>query len=85
MAAKPDLEKILDDAMQLEPAMRAFIAETLLESLDFEHDFLVSREWSEEIQRRCADIDNGKTTLLDSATVINELREKYPNYWKRRS
>ncbi len=77
MPAKPDPKKILDEAMQLEPNARAFVAETLLESLDLDQDFAVSPEWLEEIRRRCADIDSGKTTLLDSALVLNELRGKY--------
>lgn len=77
MSAKPDPKKILNEAMQLEPNARAFIAETLLESLDLDQDFAVSPEWLEEIRRRCADIDRGNATLLDSAMVINELRTKY--------
>jgi len=77
MSAKPDPKKILDKAMQLEPTARAFVAETLLESLDLDQDFAVSQEWLEEIRRRCAEIDSGKATLLDSAMVINELRGKY--------
>ena len=77
MPAKPDPKKILDEAMQLEPNARAFVAETLLESLDLDQDFAVSQEWLEEIRRRCAEIDSGKATLLDSAMVINELRGKY--------
>ncbi len=77
MAAKPDPKKILDDAMQLEPTERAFVAETLIESLDLDQDFAVSQEWLEGIRRRCADIDSKKTTLIDSASVINELRAKY--------
>ena len=77
MSIKPDPKKILDEAMQLEPTARAFIAETLLESLDLERDFPVSQEWLEEIRRRCAEIDSGKTTMLDGAMVINELRGKY--------
>jgi hypothetical protein len=77
MPAKPDPKKILDDAMQLEPTARAFVAETLLESLDLDQNFAVSQEWLEEIRRRCAEIDSDKTTLLDSALVINELRGKY--------
>jgi hypothetical protein len=45
MPAKPDPKKILDEAMQLEPTTRAFIAETLLESLELDQDFAVSPEW----------------------------------------
>jgi len=77
MSAKPDPKKILDDAMQLEPNTRAFIAETLIESLDLDEDFPLSQEWLEEIRRRCAEIDSGKAELIDGATVINELRGKY--------
>ena len=77
MTMKPDPKKILDEAMQLEPAVRAFIAESLLESLDFEEDFPVSEEWLEEIRRRCDEIDSVKSKLLESETVINELRMKY--------
>ncbi len=77
MPTKPDAKKLLDDALQLEPTLRAFIAETLLDSLDLEQDFPVSPEWLAEIRRRCDEIDSGKTTLLDSAMVINELRGKY--------
>lgn len=77
MTAKPGPKKILDEAMQLDPSARAFVAETLLESLDLDQDFAVSQEWQEEIRRRCADIDSGKAQLLDSAMVLNELRGKY--------
>ena len=77
MTGKPDPKKILDEAMQLEPTARALIAESLLESLDLGDDVAVSKEWLEEIQRRCSEIDSGKTTLVDGALVINELREKY--------
>lgn len=77
MSVRPDSKKILDDALQLEPTIRAFIAEALLESLDLEHDFPVSQEWMNEIQRRCAEIDKGRTGLFDDITVVNELRSNY--------
>jgi putative addiction module component (TIGR02574 family) len=69
-----DPKRIIDDAMQLEPAIRAFIAETLLESLDFEEDFTVSAAWQEEIQRRCAAIDNGTAQLVDHESAMAQLR-----------
>ncbi len=69
-----DPKRIIDDAMQLEPAIRAFIAETLLESLDFEEDFPVSAEWLEEIRRRCAAIDNGTARLVAHDLAMTQLR-----------
>jgi len=74
---KMDAKRILEEAMQLEPSSRALIAETLLESLDFGEDFEVSQAWRDEIQRRCEQIDRGEVELMDSATVMAELRKKY--------
>ncbi len=70
-------KKILEEAMHLEPSTRALIAETLLESLDFEEDFEISQAWREEIQRRCEQIDRGEVELIDSDTVMAELRKKH--------
>ena len=74
---KANAKKILEEAMQLEPGTRAFVAETLLESLDFEEDFEVSQAWRDEIQRRCEQIDRGEVELIDSDTVMAELRKKH--------
>lgn len=73
----PNAKKILEEAMQLEPGTRALIAETLLESLDFEEDFEISQTWQNEIQRRCEQIDRGEVELIDSDTVMAELRKKH--------
>ncbi|TKB62151.1 MAG: addiction module antitoxin RelB [Nitrospira sp.] len=74
---KGNAKKVLEEAMQLEPGSRAMIAETLLESLDFEEDFEVSQAWREEIQRRCEQIDRGEVELIDSDMVMAELRKKH--------
>lgn len=74
---KVNAKKVLEEAMQLEPGSRAMIAETLLESLDFEEDFEVSQAWREEIQRRCEQIDRGEVELIDSDTVMAELRKNH--------
>ena len=74
---KADTKKILEEAMHLEPSTRALIAETLLESLDFEDDFEISQAWQDEIQRRCEQIDRGEVELIDSDTVMAELRKKH--------
>lgn len=74
---KADAKKILEEAMQLDPATRAFIAEVLLEGLDVEQDFEVSQAWRAEIQRRCEEIDRRNAELVDSDTVMAELRKKH--------
>lgn len=74
---KANAKRVLEEALQLEPGTRAMIAETLLESLDFEEDFEVSQAWREEIQRRCEQVDRGEVELIDSDTVMAELRKKH--------
>ena len=74
---KRNAAEIIAEAIELSPENRALIAETLLESLDFEEDFPLSQEWKEEIRRRCAEIDGGETPLLDGDEVMAELREKF--------
>ena len=71
-----DPKRIIDEAMQLEPSVRAFIAETLLETLDFEEDFPVSPAWLKEIRRRCEAIDNGTARLIDHESALKQLRAK---------
>jgi len=73
----PDPQRIIDEAMQLDPSTRAFIAEVLLETLDFEEDFPVSSVWLEEIHQRCAAIDNGTARLVDHESALQQLRGKY--------
>ncbi|MEO8327495.1 MAG: addiction module protein [Nitrospirota bacterium] len=76
---KPSPQKIIEDAMQLEPTTRAFVAESLLQSLDFEEEFSLSEEWVQEIRRRCEEIDSGKAVLVDGDTVSSQLRKKFPS------
>lgn len=70
-------QQIIDDALQLDPSVRALIAETLLESLDIEADFEVSDQWRRELARRCAEIDSNAVALIPGDQVLAGLREKY--------
>ena len=74
---KTSTQKIIDDAMQLDPSARALVAETLLESLDLGADFEVSEAWRTEIQRRCAEIDGGAVTMIPWDQALAGLRAKY--------
>lgn len=74
---KPDPKKILDEVMKLDTTTRAFIAESLLESLELDEDTTISQEWLDEIRRRCDEIDSGRTKLIEGDKVMGELRDKY--------
>jgi len=68
----PNVENIIHNALLLPRDIRALIAEKLLESLDYEEPFELSREWKEEIERRCQEIDNGTVQLIPGHQVLKE-------------
>ena len=70
------IHELVDQALALSEASRAFLAEKLLESLDQDDDFAVSDEWREEIRRRCRDLDEGKSQTVPSDEVLAELRQQ---------
>ena len=72
-----NIETITEQALKLEPALRAYVAEILLESLDYEEDFIVSEAWRQEIQKRCKEIDNNSSLLIDGEQFIAELKQRY--------
>ena len=72
-----EMENIVNSAMELPRTSRAYLAEILLESLDFEEDFHVSDEWMNEIKERCREIDEGKVKLIPGEEGLNRLQEKY--------
>ena len=74
---KSEIQNITEKALKLSPSSRAYIAEVLLESLDFEADFPISKEWMNEIQKRCCEIDNGKVELMPGEEALSLLHKKY--------
>ena len=72
-----NIETITEQALKLEPTLRAYVAEILLESLDYEEDFIVSEAWRQEIQKRCKEIDNNPSLLIDGEKFMTELKQRY--------
>jgi putative addiction module component (TIGR02574 family) len=64
------VEEIVSEALGLPPAVRALLAERLLESLDVATGGELSPEWREEIQRRCGEIDRGTAQLHNAEDVF---------------
>lgn len=46
-----NIDDIIDSILALPANSRAYLAELLLESLDFEEDFPISEEWMKEIKK----------------------------------
>ena len=70
------IEQILTEALQLPTPSRAFVAEQLLESLDFEENVELSAEWLAEIQRRVAAMEAGHVQMIPAEKVFASIRER---------
>lgn len=64
------VERVVTEAMELPPSLRAFVAEKLIESLDAPDSPPLSAKWREEIRRRCAEVDDGAVDLHDADKVF---------------
>jgi putative addiction module component (TIGR02574 family) len=65
-------EKLVSEALQMPTTMRAFVAERIIESLDFDADVDLSPEWKAELDKRCREIDEGTVALLDGDEVFKK-------------
>ncbi len=63
-------EKVVSEALDLPPVLRAFVAEKLIESLDLSQAPRLSVKWRKEIRRRCRQLDRGLVKLRDAETVF---------------
>ena len=63
-------EKVVSEALDLPPVLRAFVAEKLIESLDFTDASELSAKWRKEIRRRCIQVDRDAVKLSDAETVF---------------
>jgi putative addiction module component (TIGR02574 family) len=53
------------------------LAGHLLESLDQPEQMEVDAAWSEEIERRIRDVDEGRVKLIPGEEVLAELRSRF--------
>lgn len=68
---------VLEEALKLTANERAEVVERLIASLDEAPDTDVEQAWQEEIQKRLEQIERGEVELIDSDTVMAELRKKH--------
>lgn len=65
-------EKVMSEALELPPALRAYVAEKLIESLDATEAPPLSPAWKAEITRRCEEMDRMIVELQDAEAVFAE-------------
>jgi hypothetical protein len=68
----PKAKKVMNDTLSLPREVRAFLAEKLLESLDFEESFQLSDQWLNEIEKRCRQIDESSVDLIPGKQALHE-------------
>jgi len=64
-----DTTKLLDEVLRLPTEARAALAAKLIDSLDADVDEDAELRWNEEIERRLADIDDGRVTPMPWSEV----------------
>ncbi len=69
-AMSTSAEKVVMEALGLPPALRAFVAEKLIESLDSSDPTPLSETWREEVCRRCAEVDRDVVEFRDAEKVF---------------
>ena len=69
---KMTAEKLVSEALQMPNTVRAFVAERLIESLDFDSDVDLSPEWKAELDKRCREIDEGTVAPIDGDEVFKK-------------
>ena len=70
-------DEIWRAALELPPHVRAMLAGHLLESLDDPKQTEIDAAWSEEIERRIREIDEGRVKLIPGEEVLAELRSRF--------
>ncbi len=83
---------MIGKALRLPKKSRAFLAEKLIESLDYEDEFAISTEWIEEIHRNLPFSCNRRLRygiiyrFIDNQTQIIAIMHLHrkPGYWKSR-
>ncbi len=73
------LEKLETEALQLSPSERELLIHRLIVSLEGEPadtPEVIAQAWDEEIARRVADMDAGRTKWIPADEVMSRLRAK---------
>jgi putative addiction module component (TIGR02574 family) len=75
--ATADVDRILDEALRLTPPERAQLLARLIESLEDDEAPIAAEEWeqawAEEIRRRIADLEAGRSRTIPWEDVRSEL------------
>jgi putative addiction module component (TIGR02574 family) len=73
------LKEITEEALRLSADERVVLAESLLLTIDEEHDRLVDEATMAELERRFRDVREGKVKGIPAQDAFRQIREKLKN------
>jgi putative addiction module component (TIGR02574 family) len=72
----PQIERITREALELPTEFRAQLAKQLIDSLAIETDTEVAEAWWEVAERRLAEVDSGKASIIPASEAMQQARER---------
>ena len=69
--------EVISAALALPPAVRAELAEELLNSLEDQEQQAIDTAWADEAERRVDQLDNGTAKLVPGDEVMAKLRKRF--------
>jgi putative addiction module component (TIGR02574 family) len=79
------LEQLKAQALELSPSDRDELVRALIASVDGDPEDTpqaIARAWEEEIERRIADLDSGKTKSIPAERVLADIRAMIASHGK---
>lgn len=76
----PSLHSILEAALRLSHADRVELIDALTASLDHDELATVEAAWTEEIERRIREFEEGKVKAIPWSEVEEMVRRKYEDH-----
>ncbi len=73
------LKELTEEALRLPPDERVVLAESLLLTIDEEHDRLVDEAIMAELERRLQDFREGKVKGIPAEEAFRRIREQLKN------
>lgn len=70
-------DRVVKDALELPADARIGLVDRVLVSLNLPMRPDIDKMWSEEAERRVAEIDEGKVELIPGEEVLAKIRRKY--------
>ena len=72
---KANIQKMLEQTLNMPASDRAAIAECLIASLDATTDQDVEEAWQQEVQRRLTEIDNSVVECIPWEEVVTRMQK----------